>query len=683
MYKRFVCLMSVALILLAACARPATVQRSAATPAPTVAAEPETTLVVPTDTVEPQPSPTPVALPGEPAFETAPCPFTLPPDEKEGETVVCGFVNVPELHGDPDSGMLQLAVVVFKSQSGAPKPDPVILLSGGPGEKTVENAANMLSILGQFRGQRDIIVFDQRGVGQSKPALECPEFVQAILDNLDEIDSQTGLRLMFDAIMSCRDRLVAQGHNLAAYNTTENAADVDDIRRALGYDQVNLYGGSYGSLLAQAVMRDHPEGIRSVVIGAVLPANRSFFVHVPTTSVNAVLRLLDNCAADDACNRAYPNLKQTLYDVVDRLNAGPAPITVTNSLDGKNYPALLGGDAVFSNLVNFLYITDIIPVLPQAIHDVSQGKYDLMTRLTGMIFLLANATSRGMTYSVMCAEDLIGVTPEQYLEVRAQMPRPLAGSADPEDIIEYGFFGICENWPVPQADPSVKQPVKSDVPTLLLEGELDPVTPIEYAREVAGHLTNGTVIEFPGIGHNVLVASPCARRIALDFVNDPASSPDASCVADMQGVVFDLPKEAPGDIVLEPVTDVKTGLQAVAPAGWNRVAPGTFVRQQTSLDSTALIYDNVSMTPDDFMQLIASRLKLDAPPTATATLEANDLAWNLYSTTVQGVMLDIAAAAVDDQTTRVVIMQSLPAEREMLYQEVFLPAIKAFVPVDK
>ncbi len=195
MNKRFVCLMSVALILLAACARPATVQRPAATPAPTVAAEPETTLVVPTDTVEPQPSPTPVALPNEPAFEPAPCPFTLPPDEKEGETVVCGFVNVPEIHGEPDSGTIRLAVVVFKSKSGTPKPDPVILLAGGPGEKTVENAANVLSILDQFRGERDIIVFDQRGVGQSEPALECPEFVQAILDNMDELDSQVGLRL--------------------------------------------------------------------------------------------------------------------------------------------------------------------------------------------------------------------------------------------------------------------------------------------------------------------------------------------------------------------------------------------------------------------------------------------------------------------------------------------------------
>ncbi len=666
------------LLALAACARPAAVSQPAATPDPqpaaTASSAPEPT---PEPTAEPTPAPSPA--PRQPEFESAPCPFTVPPEEIEGDTLICGFVSVPEVRADPASAAIRLAVAIFKASGQAPKPDPVILLAGGPGEKTMASAAAVVTILGQFRPERDIIVFDQRGVGLSEPALECPEFVPALLDDLDEPDAGVSLRKNFDALMACRDRLVAEGRNLAAYNTTENAADVDDVRRALGYEQLNLYGASYGSLLAQAVMRDHPAGVRSAVMGAVLPTSKSFFVHVPTTTVDAVLRLLDLCAADADCNRAYPDLKQTLYDVVDKLNADPVPITVTNSLDGQAYPALLSGDAVFNNLVTFLYLTNIIPVLPKAIHDVSQGDYDLMTRLTGMVFLLADATSRGMTYSVMCAEDLIGITPEAYLETRARMPRPLAGSADPEDVIEYSTFGLCQNWPVPQADPSVKQPVKSDVPALLLEGELDPVTPIAYAREVASHLSHATVFEFPGVGHNVLVGSPCAQAIALDFVNDPSRSPDASCIADMSGVQFDLPKAGAGDIVLEPVSDESTGLQAVAPAGWENISPGAYARKQSAIDPTVLVYQTVPMPLAGFLQAFQAQLALSQPLSATGSLDAHDLAWSLYHEQVQGVALDLAATEVDTGTTRIVLLQSQPDQRDQLYAAVFLPAIRAFV----
>jgi pimeloyl-ACP methyl ester carboxylesterase len=674
--------LALAILVLAACARPAAVSQPAATPAPqpaTAASPAPEPTPEPTAAPTPAPTPAPSPAPRQPEFESAPCPFTVPPEEKEGDTLICGFVRVPEVRADPASAAIRLAVVVFKASGQAPKPDPVILLAGGPGEKTVASAAAVLTILSQFRAERDVIVFDQRGVGLSEPALECPEFVPALLDDLDEPDAGVSLRKNFEALMACRDRLVAEGRNLAAYNTTENAADVDDIRRALGYKQLNLYGASYGSLLAQAVLRDHPAGVRSAVMGAVLPTSKSFFVHVPTTTVDAVLRLLDLCAADADCNRAYPDLKQTLYDVVDKLNADPVPITITNSLDGQAYPALLNGDAVFNNLVTFLYLTNIIPVLPQAIHDVARGDYDLMTRLSGMVFLLANATSRGMTYSVMCAEDLIGITPEAYMETRARMPRPLAGSADPEDVIEYSTFGLCQNWPVPQADPSVKMPVQSDVPVLLLEGQLDPVTPIAYAREVASHLSRATVYEFPGVGHNVLVGSPCAQSIALDFVNDPSRSPDASCLADMPGVRFDLPKAEEGELVLEPVSDESIGLQAVAPAGWENVSPGAYARKQSAIDPTALVYQTVPMPLAGFLQAFQAQLALSQPLSATGSLEANDRVWSLYREQVQGVALDLALTEVDTGTTRLVLLQSQPDQRDQLHEAVFLPAIRAFV----
>jgi len=411
-------------LLLTSCGQPA------ATPTPTEVA-PE-----PTATVEPTPEPTATIEPTpEPVatFEEASCPFDVP----EGAPVECGFVAVPEDHNDPAGPTIRIAVAVLKDQSDEYQPDPVMFLTGGPGEKTVHNAPLLAQVFAPIHPNRDLIVFDQRGAGLSEPALECPEFVQGLLDLLDEADPDVVVQGQFDALMACRERLVSEGYSLSAYNTVQNAADVNAIRIALGYDQVNLYGGSYGSLLAQATMRDHPEGIRSVAINSVLPLEKSLFVEGSTTTANAVMRLLDACAADKACNSAYPDLQEVLFEVIDRLNAEPIPITVTNPLDGQSYDALLTGDAVLGNLVSVLYQTPLIPSLPQAIYDVYNSDYGLMTQLSSIRLALLDLTSRGMTYSVLCTDDLIGRTPEDLLNVRAALPRQLVGSTDLEFIIEY------------------------------------------------------------------------------------------------------------------------------------------------------------------------------------------------------------------------------------------------------
>jgi pimeloyl-ACP methyl ester carboxylesterase len=490
-----------------------------------------------TATIEPTPTEEP---PGEPlaTFEEGPCLFDVP----EGQPVECGFVVVPEDHNDPAGPTIRLAVAVFKDQSDAHLPDPVMLLCGGPGERCAENAALYAQSFVAFSANRDFIVFDQRGVGLSEPALECPEFVQSLLDSLDEPDPEVALQATFDAVIACRDRLVGHGYNLSAYNNVQNAADVNAIRIALGYDQVNLFGGSYGSLLAQATVRDHPEGIRSVVMDSVWPLEISLSVDGSTAATNAIMRLLGACAADEACNGAYPNLQDVLFQVIDRVNAEPISITVTNPLDGQSYDALLTGDAVHSNLVTVFYLTPLIPVLPQAIYDLYEGDYTLMTQLTSVQLALLDLVSRGMMFSVVCTDDLIGRTSEDLLNIMAAVPRQLRSQADPEAMIEYGIFAVCENWPVEEADPSVKKPLVSDIPTLVLEGEFDPVTPPEYGQLVAGYLSKAYFFEFPGIGHGVNGASECAQSITAAFLDDPTTVPDAACIAEMPGVVFDLPR---------------------------------------------------------------------------------------------------------------------------------------------
>jgi pimeloyl-ACP methyl ester carboxylesterase len=211
---------------------------------------------------------------------------------------------VPEDHGNPGGPTIRLAVGMLKNQSSARQPDPVILLAGGPGEKALASAPSFAALLAPMVGERDFIVFDQRGVGLSEPALECPEWLQAVYDQLDEPDVEASSQATFEALTACHDRLVREGVNLSNYNTVQNAADVNAIRIALGYDQINLFGGSYGTLLAQAVMRDHPDAVRSAVLASC--RWKELLRGRVSTAARAVLRLLEACATDDACDAVYP-----------------------------------------------------------------------------------------------------------------------------------------------------------------------------------------------------------------------------------------------------------------------------------------------------------------------------------------------------------------------------------------
>ncbi|MGA9351055.1 MAG: alpha/beta hydrolase, partial [Anaerolineae bacterium] len=377
----------------------------------------------------------------------------------------------------------------------------------------------------------------------------------------------------------------------------------------------------------------------------------------------------------------YPNLQKVLFEVIDQLNEEPVPVTVTNPLDGRSYDSILTGDEVLGNLVTFLYFTQIIPVLPQAIYDVHNENYELMTQLSSTKLALFELLSRGMMLSVMCTDDLIGRTPEDLLNIVAALPRQLVGSADLEIVIEHGIFGICENWPVEEADPWVKEPLVSDIPTLVLSGEFDPVTPPEYGQLVAGYLSNSYFFELPGIGHDILGASECARSITGNFIADPTRAPDASCIAQMKGVAFDLPREAP-EVVLEPVTYEESGFSSLLPAGWtDELLPRNYRRGLTALDPTTLVQDAIPMTADELFGLLAMQLGLDPELESVASAESDSLVWDLYSFEYQSYRADLALAEDDDKAYFVLLIS--PAdERDALYETVFLPVVDALAPIE-
>jgi pimeloyl-ACP methyl ester carboxylesterase len=241
------------------------------------------------------------------AFQQAPCPFALSGSLVEGKNVTCGFLTVPEDRSQPQGPTIQLAVAIFKASSLHPAPDPVLVLGGGPGQALLENQGPRYNV-GNLLSNRDLILLDQRGAGYSQPSLRC-------LDN--------------ETLQACHARLVKSGINLNAFTTLENAADVHDLIRALGYRQVNLEGVSYGTRLALTVMRLYPADLRSVVLNSVAPPQVNLFTSVPQAAGRAFDVLFQGCAADRSCNATYPHLQAVFYQLVADLNTTPVTFQAT------------------------------------------------------------------------------------------------------------------------------------------------------------------------------------------------------------------------------------------------------------------------------------------------------------------------------------------------------------------
>jgi pimeloyl-ACP methyl ester carboxylesterase len=473
-----------------------------------------------------------------------------------------------------------LPVAVFRSRAANPDPVPTIYFQGGPGGSGLLGVVSFLrhsQEANALLGERDLIAFDQRGTGFAQPSLACQE-----QDNLAQSDpnpeilnpdgilAQPSMDLsvyLAAALNGCRDRLDQKGVNRAAYNTVTNAADVPDIVRALGYKQVNLWGISYGSRLALAVMRDSPQIVRSSVLDGVVPLDAHISLDVPSNGARAFHLLFSGCAASAACNAAFPRLEDRFYAMVRRLEDAPASVAVADPRTG----AYLGTDRVRGRDVvdlvfTWMYNTGDIPYLPLLIDQWANGQYGTLGEA---LFLLSPQTltspvlshSHGMQLSVNCADNAGLGSPETRAEIAASVRPELAL------LTEYHFEN-CAIWDVPGISPEQQQPLQSNIPTLVMSGELDPITPPAYGDQAAATLTNSHVFTLPGAGHGASL-EPCGLQIMRAFWVTPGQPPDTSCIATLTGPEWVLPRGASGASALAGGVPAPVVLEALAgvPAG--------------------------------------------------------------------------------------------------------------------
>jgi pimeloyl-ACP methyl ester carboxylesterase len=477
----------------------------------------ETVLPVPSSTAPATPT-LPVVY--RPVFEPAPCAFPVP----SGSSPECGYLVVPESRTRPDSPRIRLHAAIFRNRSGFPITDPVVHLAGGPGSSSLQLAGYMFGQgLDAVLDQRDLILFDQRGTGYSQPRLDCPERASVtghlLAVGLTAPESQ---EVILDAFRRCRDRLAGQGIDLAAYHSATSAADLNDLRIALGYEKLNLYAVSYGTRLALTVMRDYPEAVRSAVLDSVYPLQVNLYTALAPNANRAFDVFFERCLADPACNASYPDLRNVFYRLVDELNANPAFVNL--SAGGAEQSVRVDGGLLIDVLFVGLYNPAVTRWMPQMIYDVLRGDYHILRERLELYFDASGAL--GMQMSVQCSEEMPFNAPEEAYALAQGVTPPIAAfypaSVQP-------LFAACREWPVAPPDPRENLAVSSDLPALILAGDDDPITPPEWGRMAAQDLSHVYYHEFTGHGHWVTRSSRCALSMALAFWNDPNTDPGPIC----------------------------------------------------------------------------------------------------------------------------------------------------------
>ena len=432
---------------------------------------------------------------------------------------LCGEYAVYEDRTRHTGRKIKLNVMVLPALVDKPAPDPIFYLQGGPGgaATSVAGAAFMMRL---YR-TRDVVLLDQRGTGRSNP-LQC---------NLRGTDDMRGAFVegyTVEAVRACRGEL-EKNADLRLYTTTIAMADLDDVRAALGYDKINVYGGSYGSTAALSYLNFYPQHVRTVTIQGVAPPDSPLPLAFGKGVENAINRLIDDCAAEEKCKTAFPELRQDWTTVVANISKGPVTFDALNPYTQQKQPVTMTREG-FAELIRLvLYNPTVISLLPASIHEMSQGDYSHFAFYAYQIrHGLDVAIARGMQLSVICVEDIPFL---KAADIQSEMSGTFYGSDK-----AHAYIRACEQWPRGEMPPKFRQPIKSALPVLILSGELDPVTPPYLATPLLRWLPNGRQVIMHNATHNLY---ECQEKLAREFIErGTATGLDTSCVEGIKRLPF-------------------------------------------------------------------------------------------------------------------------------------------------
>lgn len=430
-------------------------------------------------------------------------------------TLRCGSIEVPLDHAKPAGAKLKLHVTIAPAHRQGTRGDPVFVLAGGPGEAGSEVAGLLTTAFTRVRATRDIVFIDQRGTGRSGK-LDCK--------SKPEHESMSEEQLNAEAL-AC---IAATKVQWSAYTTDASARDIELVRRAFGYGAVNVWGGSYGTRLGQAYARLYPSSVRSMVLDGVAAPDQ--VIQAGARDAHAALdKMFAQCAADAACNKAFPNVRAQFDALVAKLEANPVRVTLPNPRTAQPLEVTMTAARFLGTVHGILYSPADARRLPFLIHNASQGRWQPFVARQNIAgdFGSSGQLAMLMHLAVVCAEDVPRLTPELMAQDAGKLTKSLARQMP----------AFCKQMNVPAVP--YKEPARIDAPTLLLSGALDPVTAPRRAESAAKYMSRAQHVVVDNVGHGVSQLG-CAPRLLRAFLDKPQDKLDASCLKEIPPPTFQL-----------------------------------------------------------------------------------------------------------------------------------------------
>ena len=411
----------------------------------------------------------------------------------------CAMVAVPEDHANKSGAAktINIHVAVIPALARNPERDPIYFFAGGPGQ-AASDIGGLVSALGDLRKRRDVVLVDQRGTGKSK-TLTCDSVAADLsADPLKEAFSQSEAAIQRDWA-KCIATLKG---NAATHRTDDYIDDLELVQKALGHDKINVWGGSYGSRVALRYLKRYPQKLRAVVLDGVAPTS----LHLPDdalVSSEAELRsTLAACTASTGCANAYPNILATFDTLLAELRTKPRTVNFTHPASAQSIEGVVSDRTLVTLIWPLLYMPEASRMVPSLISQAAAGNYAPLAATLSASSIGEGDIAIAQRFAVMCAEDMLNRTP---------MPNPRF------QALNELFYGFCKGFPHGKVAPEFFEATTSDVPTLLLSGSQDPVTPPAQGSLVAKTLSNSKHIVLAGVGH-IASPQPCVRRIITKFV---------------------------------------------------------------------------------------------------------------------------------------------------------------------
>lgn len=434
----------------------------------------------------------------------------------------CATLEVAENRADPGGRRITLSIAKVAAFRGSSLP-PLVFIAGGPGQSALESFPQVAAAFGEVRKTRDILLVDQRGTGGSNP-LQCAPLQDA------------EMTMDFDAAQArseaarCAESLDA---DLRFYTTLDAVQDLEEVRAALGAEQLALYGISYGTRVAQEYLRRHPERVEKIILDGVVAAGEALGPRIGADAQAALEIMFERCAANTECAARFPDLRRRFSAFRARLERKPVTVEIRDPFTFETAEITLNWLRVAGLLRMYSYLPESVALLPLLLHQAETGDWQA---LAGSVLTLERQNENllyiGMHNSVVCSEDA------PFLAAAAEEPGYLG------TVMTEFIAAMCEAWPQRELPKDMREPVVSGVPALLLSGEADPVTPPRNAEQVAEHLANSLHLVAPGQGHGVAWRG-CAPRLVAEFLADGIEELDASCLDELRAYPFFIDANGP------------------------------------------------------------------------------------------------------------------------------------------